>query len=66
MKALGRDVPAGVSVAEVGGRRRKTALLEEPFDYIFFTGVHGGGGKVMAAAAEHLTPVTLELGAGPR
>lgn len=39
-----------------------TALLKEKFDYIFFTGSTGVGKVVMRAAAEHLTPVTLELG----
>ncbi|WP_411344868.1 aldehyde dehydrogenase [Paenibacillus sp. WLX1005] len=39
-----------------------TALLKEKFDYIFFTGSTGVGRVVMRAAAEHLTPVTLELG----
>ncbi|HLD44190.1 MAG TPA: aldehyde dehydrogenase family protein [bacterium] len=38
------------------------ALLELPFDHIFFTGSIPVGKKVMAAAAKHLTPVTLELG----
>ncbi len=38
------------------------ALLEQPFDYIFFTGSPGVGRIVMEAAAKHLTPVTLELG----
>lgn len=37
-------------------------LLEKPFDYIFFTGGPAVGKIVMAAAAKHLTPVTLELG----
>lgn len=37
-------------------------LLEQPFDYIFFTGSTQVGRHVMAAAAKHLTPVTLELG----
>lgn len=37
-------------------------LLRERFDYIFFTGGTETGRKVMAAAARHLTPVTLELG----
>lgn len=37
-------------------------LLEQKFDYIFFTGGTEIGRKVMAAAAKHLTPVTLELG----
>lgn len=38
------------------------ALLEEKFDYIFFTGSPTIGHHVMQAAARHLTPVTLELG----
>jgi len=37
-------------------------LLELPFDHIFFTGSTHVGRVVMAAAAKHLTPVTLELG----
>jgi aldehyde dehydrogenase (NAD+) len=37
-------------------------LLEEPFDYIFFTGSTQVGRIVMEKAARHLTPVTLELG----
>lgn len=39
-----------------------TALLEEQFDHIFYTGNGKVGRIVMHAAAEHLTPVTLELG----
>lgn len=38
------------------------ALLELPFDHIFFTGSTQIGKKVMAAASEHLASVTLELG----
>jgi aldehyde dehydrogenase (NAD+) len=38
------------------------ALLDENFDYIFFTGSVGVGKIVMEAAARNLTPVTLELG----
>ncbi|GAB6268802.1 MAG: aldehyde dehydrogenase [Smithella sp.] len=37
-------------------------LLEEKFDYIFFTGSTAVGRIVMTAAARYLTPVTLELG----
>ncbi len=37
-------------------------LLKQNFDYIFFTGSKNVGKIVMKAAAEHLTPVTLELG----
>lgn len=45
-----------------GGVDTSTALLEEKFDHIFFTGSVPVGKIVMAAAAKHLTPVTLELG----
>lgn len=38
------------------------ALLQLPFDHIFFTGSPAVGKIVMKAAAEHLTSVTLELG----
>ena len=39
-----------------------TALLEQQWDHIFYTGGAAVGRIVMKAAAEHLTPVTLELG----
>uniref|UniRef100_A0A8C5MU18 Aldehyde dehydrogenase n=1 Tax=Leptobrachium leishanense TaxID=445787 RepID=A0A8C5MU18_9ANUR len=39
-----------------------TRLLENKFDYIFFTGNPKVGRIIMSAAAKHLTPVTLELG----
>ena len=45
-----------------GGRAENTCLLQEHFDYIFFTGSKAVGKEVMRHAAEHLTPVTLELG----
>jgi aldehyde dehydrogenase (NAD+) len=45
-----------------GGVVETTALLDEKFDYIFYTGSGDVGRVVMAAAAKHLTPVTLELG----
>ena len=53
--------PEYVLVAE-GGPEVSQALLTEQFDYIFFTGGTQIGRQVMARAAEHLTPVTLELG----
>ena len=53
--------PEHVSMV-TGGRAENTALLEQRFDYIFFTGSVQVGKVVMAAAAKHLTPVTLELG----
>lgn len=45
-----------------GGRTENTALLNEHFDYIFFTGSQNVGREVMSKASAHLTPVTLELG----
>lgn len=45
-----------------GGRAENTCLLQQHFDYIFFTGSQEVGKEVMRQAAAHLTPVTLELG----
>ncbi|KAL3274613.1 hypothetical protein HHI36_015994 [Cryptolaemus montrouzieri] len=45
-----------------GGVQETTMLLEERFDYIFFTGSTTVGKIVHQAAAKHLTPTTLELG----
>lgn len=45
-----------------GGREENTWLLNETFDYIFFTGSQAVGKEVMTHAAQKLTPVTLELG----
>lgn len=50
-----------VKVVE-GGVPETTKLLEQRFDHIFYTGNGHVGRIVMRAAAEHLTPVTLELG----
>ena len=45
-----------------GGREENTCLLNENFDYIFFTGSQSVGKEVMRCASAHLTPITLELG----
>jgi len=45
-----------------GGREINQILLAQKWDYIFFTGSPSLGKLVMKAAAENLTPVTLELG----
>lgn len=50
-----------VSVVE-GDAQVAQALLKERWDYIFYTGSTQVGKIVAKAAAEHLTPVTLELG----
>lgn len=46
----------------LGGREENTLLLEQPFDYIFFTGSTNVGKMVLEKASKFLTPVTLELG----
>jgi aldehyde dehydrogenase (NAD+) len=45
-----------------GGRTENTALLDQKFDFIFFTGSQAVGKEVLRKAANHLTPVVLELG----
>lgn len=49
-------------VNPLGGKETVSLLLDKPFDYIFFTGSVRVGKLVMQKAAQHLTPVTLELG----
>ena len=53
--------PGHISVVQ-GGRNVNGELLKHRFDAIFFTGSPSLGKVVMRAAAEHLTPVVLELG----
>jgi len=53
--------PNAVVIVE-GGAAETTALLAERWDHIFYTGNGAVGRLVARAAAEHLTPVTLELG----
>lgn len=50
-----------VAVVE-GGRAENADLLEQEFDYIFFTGGTQVGRLVLEKAAAHFTPVTLEMG----
>ncbi len=45
-----------------GGRAENAALLEQKFDFVFFTGSQAVGKEVLRHAAEHLTPTVLELG----
>lgn len=45
-----------------GGREENQQLLNQSFDYIFFTGSSNVGKEVLKAAAPRLTPVSLELG----
>ena len=53
--------PDYIAVVE-GGREENTELLNEHFDYIFFTGSQSVGKLVLRKAAKFITPVTLELG----
>ena len=61
-KMLSATFPPELVTVVTGGRAENTALLEQHFDVIFFTGSTEVGKTVMAAAAQHLTPVALELG----
>ena len=66
MKAMAKLInenfdPQFLYVVE-GGVEETTAILKLRFDKIFFTGSPRVGKIVYKAAAEHLTPVTLELG----
>ncbi|HEY8009571.1 MAG TPA: coniferyl aldehyde dehydrogenase [Rudaea sp.] len=63
LKALLDEVFPAERVASVlGGPEVAAAFAALPFDHLFFTGSTAVGRKVMAAAAQNLTPVTLELG----
>ena len=53
--------PGHITVVQ-GGRAENTGLLEQKFDYLFFTGSEAVGKAVMQAASKHLTPMSLELG----
>lgn len=45
-----------------GGRAENAALLEQKFNFVFFTGSQAVGKEVLRHTAEHLTPAVLELG----
>lgn len=59
---IGELFPKSYVAVVTGGRAENEQLLEEKFDYIFFTGSIAVGKYVMEKAATHLTPVSLELG----
>ena len=54
-------LPEYVAVV-TGGRAENTALLDQKFDFVFFTGSQAVGKEVLRRMAEHLTPAVLELG----
>ncbi len=45
-----------------GGRAENSALLDQKFDFVFFTGSQAVGKEVLKHTAKHLTPAVLELG----
>lgn len=58
-----KDVfPSDYVSVVLGGRRENLELLDQKFDYIFFTGSPNVGKVVMESASKNLTPVSLELG----
>ena len=59
---LSRVFPQERVATVIGDADVAQAFSELPFDHLFFTGSTAVGQRVMAAAAKHLTPVTLELG----
>ena len=59
---IGEAFPPEIVQVVQGDGSTAQALLAERFDHIFFTGGERIGKLVMAAAAQHLTPITLELG----
>lgn len=61
-QVLAESVAATEVAVLQGGADVTQQILQEKFDLIFFTGSTHVGKLVMKAAAEHLTPVVLELG----
>ena len=59
---VARSLPPELAAVVEGECAENQALLDLPFDYIFFTGSPTVGRIVMERAAARLTPVTLELG----
>jgi len=63
LRSLLADVfPSDRVAVAAGGAEMAGAFAALPFDHLVFTGSTAVGRKVMAAAAPHLTPLTLELG----
>lgn len=61
-KIVSQSFPPELAATVLGGRAQNSALLDMPFDKIFFTGSVAVGKEVMRRAAERLIPITLELG----
>ena len=61
-KLVKETFPEEYVAVVTGGREENSYLLEQKFDYIFFTGSKTVGKLVLEKASHHLTPATLELG----
>ena len=61
-KLVGECFPPEYVAVVTGGRKENAALLEQKFDFVFFTGSQAVGREVLRHTAEHLTPAVLELG----
>ncbi|KAG8378249.1 hypothetical protein BUALT_Bualt08G0118000 [Buddleja alternifolia] len=61
-KLLGQYMDTSAVKVVEGGVPETTALLEQRWDKMFYTGNSKVGRIILAAAAKHLTPVVLELG----
>lgn len=61
-KIIAECFPAEYVAVVTGGRAENAALLEQKFDFVFFTGSQAVGKEVLRHSAEHLTPTVLELG----
>ncbi|MCR5222832.1 MAG: aldehyde dehydrogenase [Lachnospiraceae bacterium] len=61
-KIVSQCFPKEYVACVLGGRSENACLFAQKFDMIFFTGSQSVGKEVLKQAADHLTPVTLELG----
>ncbi len=61
-KIIAECFPPEYVAVVTGGRSENSALLEQKFDFVFFTGSQAVGKEVLRHTAEHLTPAVLELG----
>ena len=59
---IGGCFPPEYVAVVTGGRQENAALLDEKFDFVFFTGSQAVGKEVLRHTAERLTPAVLELG----
>ena len=62
VKLINQCFPQEYVSVITGGRAENNCLLQQKFDYIFFTGSQSVGREVLRQAAENLIPSTLELG----